>query len=107
DNWFNERQRAGDTESLEHILGAPGYLSGLSDDERAVRTRHYHMLRSPVESKRLKVMRAALEMIETRGPLVWGELEKAVGASPVKIQKLRAATTEAEKAFLMKDRSAA
>lgn len=107
EKWFNERQRVGDTESLEYVLGAPPFLSGLSDDERAVRTRFYQRLRHPVEARRLDIMQKALDLIHTRGPLLWGELEKAVGASPTKVQKLRQATTEAEKAFLMRDKSAA
>lgn len=108
DKWFSERQRAGDMESLEMVLGAPGgYLSGMSDDERAVRTRMYHEMRQPVVAKRLKVMRAALEMLETRSSLVWGEFEKGIGSSARKVAALRNAKTEAEKAFLMKTSDAA
>lgn len=108
ENWFNERQRAGDMESLEHILGAPGYLSGLSDDERAVRTRFYHRLRQPVAARRLDVMRAGLNLIEQRGPLVWGELEKAVGADSRKVARLKEAKSAAEQAFILRgDKSAA
>lgn len=107
EKWFNERQRAGDMESLEHVLGAPPFLSGLSDDERTVRTKFYHELRKPVEAKRLKVMRAALELVETRGPLVLTQVEEAIGARWAKVNKLRSATSEAERAFLVRDKSAA
>ncbi len=106
--WFNERQRAGDMESLEMVLGVPGgYLSGMSDDERAIRTRMYHEMRQPIVAKRLKVMGAALEMLETRGPLLFKEMEKAVGASSRKVAALRSAKTTAEAAFILKDKSAA
>lgn len=101
--WFNERQRAGDLDSLEIVLGAHGYLSGLSDDERAVRTRFYHQMKSPDVAKRLQVLKSAREMVETRGPLVFKELEKAIGADFGKIRNLQNARTESEKAFLMRE----
>lgn len=106
--WFTERQRAGDMESLEIVLGAPGYLSGLSDDERVVRTKFLHRLRHPVEARRLDIMTKALDMIHTRGPLLWKEMERAVGASPAKVQRLREAKNSAEAAFILRgDKTAA
>lgn len=108
DAFFNERSKAKDYEVMEIILGAPGFLSGLSDEERAVRTRMYHELKSPDVAKRLKVMRSALDLIHRRGPLLWKEMAKAVGASPEKVKKLREAKSVAEQAFILRgDKSAA
>lgn len=73
-----------------------------------MRTRFYHEMRQPIIGRRLKVMTAARVLIETRGPLVFKEMEKAVGASPAKVARLREAKTAAEQAFILRgDQSAA
>lgn len=102
---LEDAQKEGQTEVLQAVLGSPGMLSGMNENERAVRTRLYHENQNPVISNRLKVMRAAKEMMEQRGGLVFGEVSKAIGADWRKIQKLREANTAAEQAFIVKDRT--
>jgi hypothetical protein len=84
-------------------LGAPAMLSGLDKKMQAVLLRMYHERHNPGMAKRLKVMQSAKALIEDRGGLVFGELEKAVGAKPHHARALREAKTAAEKHFVMQD----
>ncbi|WP_323042035.1 hypothetical protein [Gemmobacter sp.] len=89
----------GDHMTAAAVLGAPAYLSGITPDMQRTLTRMYREKHSPVEAKRLRAMQAALDMIHQRGPMLFTELEKAVGAPPHKVQALRAAKAKADKAF--------
>ena len=97
--FLTHAHETGDIESLRAVLGAPGFLSGISESERQVRTRMLHEKQSPETSSRLKVMRSALEMLERRSGLVFGEVEKAVGAPWDKVQQLRKGQSAAENAL--------
>lgn len=97
--FLSHAHETGDIESLRAVLGAPGFLSGISENERQVRTRMLHEKQSPETSSRLKVMRAALDLLERRSGLVLTEVEKAVGGSWSKVQHLRATQGQAEKAL--------
>jgi hypothetical protein len=101
--FLNERQQAGDTETLSMILGAQGFLSGMSDQERAARTRIFNETQNPQVTKQLKAMQAARDLIVTRGPLFLGQIEQAIGAQWRTIKRLREAHTAAEQAFIVKD----
>ena len=57
----------------------------------------------PELSKRLKAMKAGLELIQTNAPLVFDQMAKAVGCPPHKVDKLRKAHTAAEKAMVFRD----
>ena len=92
----------GDDITASAVLGGPAYLSGIDRDMQAVMTRLYHERTSPAVAKRVRVMTAARELIETRGGLLFAEMEKAVGEKPHKIAALRAAKTAAEQAFVLK-----
>lgn len=102
DVWFSERQKAKDFDSLEMILGSPGYLSGMTDDEQAVRTRMYHDMKSPDVAQRLKLLKAADELLTTRGGLIFGEIEKAIGTPWGTVARLKNSRTAAETAFILK-----
>lgn len=97
--FLTNAQAAGDVESLRAVLGAPAYLSGLSEQERQVRTRMFHEKQNPEVSARLKVMHAARAMLVKRGGLVFDEVEKAVGAKWDKVKLLRTGQGQAEKAL--------
>jgi hypothetical protein len=91
----------GDHTTAQSILGAPAYLSGLTADMQAVLVRMYHERHNPDMAKRLKAMQGAKTLIEERGGLVFGQLEKAVGSPPHKAKALRDAKSAAEKHFVM------
>lgn len=75
------------------------FLSGITEDERQTRTRMLHEKLSPEVANRLKVMRAAREMLHARGGLVFSEVEKGIGTSWDKIQLLRKGRSHANKAL--------
>lgn len=97
--FLSHAQETGDIETLRSVLGAPGFLSGISESERQVRTRMLHEKQSPETASRLKVMRAALDMLESRSGLVLTSVEKAIGGSWRKVQQLRSGQSVADKAL--------
>lgn len=94
---------SGDITTAGAILGAPPYLSGLSDIEHKHFTRQYHEATNPEMAQRLKVMQGALDRLKRAHPALLQELEKAVGATRRDVERLQAATNEAEAALVMKD----
>jgi hypothetical protein len=92
-----------DRRTAESILGAPAFLSGLTDEMQAVLTRMFHAKHNPLKEKRLKAARAGLELIEKRQGLVFSELEKAIGAAPRKIAAIRKSKTAAEAALVLSE----
>jgi len=93
----------GDIQSASSVLGAPAYLSGLDADMQATFVRLYHERMSPREAKQVRAMKAAKALIEDRGPLLFKELEKSVGMPLARVHALRAAKTESERAFVLRD----
>lgn len=98
-----EAIRDGDARTAQAILGAPAYLSGLTRNMQVELTRMFNEHHEPLKAKRLMAARSALELIGKRSPLVFREIEKSVGAPAAKVAKLRAARTEAEKAFVLRE----
>ncbi|RYF47200.1 MAG: hypothetical protein EOO38_12600 [Cytophagaceae bacterium] len=96
-------QEAGDTTTLCAVLGAPAFLSGMTQVDRDVYTRLYHESKAPDAAKRLSVMKKARDLIYDRSGMIFPETEKAVGASQSKINMLRKARNEAERAFIVRD----
>jgi hypothetical protein len=93
----------GDSEVSTAVLGAPAMLSGLETGMQSVLLRAYHERTNPATAKRLRAMQGARDLIERNAPLVFGQFEKAVGAPPHKIRKLREANSEAEAALIVRD----
>lgn len=101
--FIEEAQQKKDLQTLQALLGAPSYLSGLTDIEVQHYTRQLHEIQNPALAKRLKVMKNAATLLGERGGLVFREVEKAVGKPSHVIQKLRKAKNEAEQAFILND----
>lgn len=101
--FLNEALERGDERTLKSVLGAPGYLSGLSDAELSHFTRQYHSKQAPEVTARLEVMKGALDRLERAHPALMQELEKAVGATRHEVERLKAATNAAEAALVMKE----
>lgn len=91
----------GDEVTVSSLLGAPPYLSGLTADFQKTYTSMWHERTSPDMAKRLRAMVGARELIERNGPLLFGAMERAVGAPPHKARALREAKSAAEKHFVM------
>ena len=97
-----EAMQSGDTKTLAAILGAPAYLSGLHQLEQERYTRMYHEETNPDLTARLDIMRKAQEKLVQARPVIHKEMERAVGASKFEVAKLRAASSEAEAALVLK-----
>lgn len=100
---LEQAQREGQTEVLQAVLGAPAMLSGMTESERAIRTRIFNEAQAPQVTARLKALVKAKQLVEERGGLFITSIEKAIGADWKRINKLRAANSEAEKAFIVRD----
>lgn len=97
--FLREAIRDDDHETVTALLGAPPYLSGLNREFQAVYLRLYHERNSPGVAKRLQVMRAAKELIESNAGKVFTEMEKAIGGKGAKANMVRKAQEAAEKAL--------
>lgn len=93
----------GDEQSASSVLGAPSYLSGLNAETQATFVRLYHERTSPREAKQVRAMKAAKAILDDRAPLLFQQLDKAVGAPRGRINALRQAKTESERAFILRD----
>ncbi len=91
---------AGDVDSASAVLGAPAYLSGITPDMQAILLRTWHEKQSPATAKRLRAAQAGLDLVGERSGLLFGQIEKAVGAPPHKVAALRNAKTAAERHFI-------
>lgn len=88
------------------VLGAPPYLSGLSETMAQTMTRHWHETNNPEQAQKLTLMKSALEMVIKNSPLIFNEMEKAVGVMidsksgrKITAADLRKAKIASEKAF--------
>ena len=92
---LNEAMAANDTDTLQAILGAQPFLSGLSAPEHAHYLRRFHEQQNPALLARLTTMRAALDKIERDSGKLFSEIERAVGAPPATVRGIDAANERA------------
>ena len=90
---------SGDSETVSAALGAPAYLSGLTNEMQAVLLRMAHEKANPVGAKRLRAMKGALELLHNNAPKLHLELEKAIGVPQHKVKAFREAKSRTYKAF--------
>jgi len=95
--------RDSDQRTATAVLSAPAYLSGMDANMQGIMTRMFHEHHQPNLAKRFKAMKGAANLIGERGGLLFGEVEKAVGARSDKIASLRNAKSQAEAAFKLPD----
>jgi hypothetical protein len=84
---------------LTSVLGAPGFLSGISDEEHAHYTRRYRESTAPDSVRRLAASRKAVELLESRGGIALKQVEEAMGGSFAQVKLLRDRDVKNEKAF--------
>ena len=99
--FLNEALKKKDVKTLQAVLGAQSFLSGITDETQAHFVRAYHEQNSPEIAQRVQVMRKALELVENRSGLMFGEIEKALGAKFDTVSKLRKTHDAAEAALLL------
>lgn len=101
--FLSEAMERGDERTLKSVLGAPAYLSGMSEAEAKHVTRNYHTKNNPQVAERLELMKKTREKLEQVKPIIFSEMEKAVGATRFELEKLKAASSEAEAALILKE----
>lgn len=92
---LNDAFQTNDVDTLQAVLGAQPFLSGLSAPEHAHYLRRFHEGQNPQLVDRLTLMRSALTKIERDAPLLFREVEKAVGAPPAIVNGIDAANEAA------------
>lgn len=92
---------AGDERTVGAVLGGVAYLSGITPEMQNVLLRQHHEKANPRMAKQLRAAKAGLELLGERAPLLFNEMQKAVGAPQAKVQKLRAAKAKAEQSFVV------
>lgn len=85
----------GDEQSVSAILGAPAYLSGLTNDMRAALTRAWHSKRNPALTAKLTLLQATDERLSRAGSAFVTSAEKAQGVNYKLIKQLRDAKAAA------------
>ncbi len=93
--FMNAALERDDGPTLEAILGAQPFLSGLTPLDQEHYLRLHHVKKNPHLVARLDLMQRMLDMIHRSGPVVHAQFEKAVGAKPSLVGALRAANDQA------------
>lgn len=90
-----------DPTTLRAVLSGPGYLSGISEDERALRINAFHRSTQPEVARRADHMRKALTILETNGPLIFKQIEEAIDGKDAwhRVSKARAMVKRSEEAL--------
>lgn len=96
---INEAFERGDDDTLQAMLGAQHFLTGMSSEEHAHYLRRYHEKRNPSLVARLSVMRAALTKFDTDGGKLFVEIDKARGANTQKANAIALANERAIEAL--------
>jgi hypothetical protein len=78
-NALRKAIEAGDALTASSILGAPHYLSDMTEELHAEFLRDWHNAQRPVEAKKVRAMRAAAEMLNERYKLLTQAHREAVG----------------------------
>ncbi len=92
-----------DVRTLQAVLSGPSFLSGMDMDAHDHHTRRFQEMQNPQLVSRLTAMRKAQELLDSRGPLIWSEVTRAVGSSWDKVNKMKAASTAAHAALIFSD----
>jgi DNA-binding phage protein len=101
--FLGEALERGDEKTLKSVLGAPSYLSGMSELEQQHITRNYHSKNNPQMAQRVELMKQVRDKLERVRPVLLQEMERAVGANKLEIAKLKAVSSEAEAALILKE----
>lgn len=79
--FLGEALQARDVKTLQSILGAPGYLSGLVPTMTQHFTRLYREATAPEAVRKLALIRKVVGVLERAGPIAYAQTEKAMGGT--------------------------
>jgi len=77
--FINAAIKRGDEDALSSVLGVGPYLTGLGEAEHKMLVRRYNESRNPDDMRRLQATRSAIELLNQRSPLLWKQVEMAMG----------------------------
>jgi hypothetical protein len=97
--FVNDAVKRGDMQVMQSVLGAPSYLSEISDERKTIWLRQYREKADPVAVQRLSLYRAALERVTQNAPLIHAEFEKAMGGKWSDVRRLRNQVSESDAAL--------
>lgn len=93
--FMREKLEQGDDQSLAAILGAPHYLSGLTQVDGEHYTRTYHERKRPDLVRRLDLMRRVSDRLHASRPILFAQFAKAIGADAGAAAHLQRANEQA------------
>ncbi|MFO1408243.1 MAG: hypothetical protein U1F08_12050 [Steroidobacteraceae bacterium] len=94
-----EAMQARDVKTLQSILGAPGYLSGLAPTMTQHFTRLYREATAPEAARKLALIRKVIGVLERAGPIAYAQAEKAMGGTFQDAFRYKNANDDAMKAL--------
>jgi len=87
---LNAAIESGDTLTVNAVLGAPAYLSGLTEKHREHYSQLYRRASNPEKNTEIEMKSSAADFVQSCGALLVAECEKAIGEKPQEVQRLRA-----------------
>jgi len=96
---LHEAQRNGDTDTVRAILGAPAYLSGMTEEARKLETVVYNRAQNPALYERLGVLQKAVELLQQRGGLLHTEFPRLLGFNFSRVEELKKKQTKTTNVF--------
>jgi hypothetical protein len=100
DAFVNDAVKRGDMQVMQSVLGAPSFLSEISDERKAMWLRDYHEKADPKAVARLSMYRKTIEILMQRpANLLVNEMEKAMGGTFKDVRRLRGQVTASDNAL--------
>lgn len=94
-----EAMKSNDVKTLQSVLGAPAYLSGLAPAMQQHYTRLYREATAPAAVRKLTVTRKVLAVLERAAPIAYLQTEKAMGGTFEQAARCKYANDDAMKAL--------
>ena len=88
-----------DVKTLQSVLGAPSYLSGLAPQMQQHYTRLYREATAPAAVRKLAVTRKVIAVLERAGPIAYMQTEKAMGGTFQAAARFKSANDDAMQAL--------
>jgi hypothetical protein len=100
DAFVNDAVVRGDMQVMQSVLGAPSFLSEISDERKAMWIRQYREKADPTAVARLAMYRKTIALLLQRpANLLVGEMEKAMGGRYADVRRLRGQVAASDNAL--------
>jgi hypothetical protein len=97
--FLGEALQARDVKTLQSVLGAPPYLSGLGPQMQQHWTRLFREATAPEAVRKLALIRKVIAVLERAGPIAYAQTEKAMGGTFQDAFRYKNANDDAMKAL--------